>query len=208
MKAMVLARTADVGTSPLQLRELPIPEPGPGELLVRLTVCGICRTDLHVVEGELADPALPLIPGHQAVGLVSQVGTGVSERTVGERVGIAWLQHTCGVCEFCTSGRENLCERARFTGYQVDGGYAEYALVPAAFAYPIPPVFSDEEAAPSPLCWDHRLPRVTFEWNPARPTARSLWVWCVGSHSHPDRSSLGLSDLCQLVETGASAPRP
>ena len=96
----------------------------------------------------MADPALPLIPGHQAVGVVSQVGAGVIERTVGERVGIAWLQHTCGVCEFCTSGRENLCEHARFTGYQVDGGYAEYALVPAAFAYPIPFVFSDAEAAP------------------------------------------------------------
>ena len=91
--------------------------------MVRLTVCGICRTDLHVIEGELADPALPLIPGHQAVGIVSQVGAGVTERAVGERVGIAWLQHTCGGCEFCTSGRENLCEHARFTGYQVDGGY-------------------------------------------------------------------------------------
>ena len=148
MKAMVLARTADVGTAPLELRELPIPEPGPGEVLVRLTVCGICRTDLHVIEGELPNPMLPLIPGHQAVGIVSQVGIGVSERTVGERVGIAWLQHTCGHCEFCTSRRENLCESARFTGYQVDGGYAEYAIVPASFAYPIPPVFSDEEAAP------------------------------------------------------------
>ena len=142
MKAMVLERTADVETAPLQLRELPMPEPGSGEVLVRITVCGICRTDLHVIEGELANPALPLIPGHQAVGVVSRVGVGVSERTIGERVGIAWLQHTCGVCEFCMSGRENLCERARFTGYHVDGGYADYALVPAAFAYPIPPVFS------------------------------------------------------------------
>ena len=97
MKAMVLERTADVGTAPLQLRELPMPIPGPGEVLVRLTVCGVCRTDLHVIEGELTDSTLPLIPGHQAVGLVSQVGTGVSERTVGERVGIAWLQHTCGL---------------------------------------------------------------------------------------------------------------
>jgi propanol-preferring alcohol dehydrogenase len=148
MKAMVLARTADVGTAPLQLRERPMPKPGPGEVLVRITVCGVCRTDLHVIEGELSNPTLPLIPGHQAVGIVSQVGTGVNERTVGERVGIAWLQHTCGLCGFCTSGRENLCERAQFTGYQVDGGYAEYALVPAAFAYPIPPVFRDEEAAP------------------------------------------------------------
>ncbi len=145
---MVLGHTADVGTSPLQLREVPTPEPGPGEILVRVSVCGVCRTDLHVVEGELPNLALPLIPGHQAVGTVNQVGADVTERTVGERVGIAWLQHTCRVCEFCTSGRENLCERARFTGYQVDGGYAAYALVPAAFAYPIPPIFTDEEAAP------------------------------------------------------------
>ena len=148
MKAMVLTRTADVGTSPLQLREVPIPTPGAGEILVRLTVCGICRTDLHVIEGELPNPSLPLIPGHQAVGVVSLVGAGVSERRVGERVGIAWLQYTCGLCHFCISGRENLCESARFTGYQIDGGYAEYALVPAAFAYPIPEVFSDEDAAP------------------------------------------------------------
>ncbi len=109
----------------------------------------------------MTDPALPLIPGHQVVGVVSQVGTGVSDRTVGERVGIAWLQQTCGLCEFCTSRRENLCERARFTGYQADGGYAEYALAPAAFAYMIPPVFSDEEAAP---LRDHRLPRIGLEW--------------------------------------------
>src|SRR3954470_21804501 len=102
MKAMVLERTADVATAPLQLRELQIPEPGPGEILVRVTVCGICRTDLHVVEGELANPRLPLIPGHQVVGIVSRVGAGVTERMVGERVGIAWLQHTCGLCEFCT----------------------------------------------------------------------------------------------------------
>ena len=148
MKAMVLTHTADVGTAPLQLRQLPMPEPDVGEVLVRITVCGVCRTDLHVIEGELSNPTLPLIPGHQAVGVVSRVGPGVNERTVGERVGIAWLQHTCGQCEFCTSGRENLCERARFTGYHVDGGYAEYALVPEVFAYPIPEVFSDEEAAP------------------------------------------------------------
>src|SRR5438105_14721093 len=110
MKAMVLSCTADVGTAPLHLRELPMPEPGPGEVLVRLTICGLCRTDLHVIEGELADPSLPLIPGHQAIGIVGQVGAGVSERTVGERVGIAWLQRTCGIWEFCTSGPENLCE--------------------------------------------------------------------------------------------------
>jgi propanol-preferring alcohol dehydrogenase len=115
---------------------------------VAVSVCGICRTDLHVVEGELDRPKLPLIPGHQAVGTVSGVGSGVTTRRVGERVGIAWLQGTCGQCPFCKSGRENLCLAARFTGYQIDGGYAEFAVVPAPFAYPIPAAFSDEEAAP------------------------------------------------------------
>ena len=148
MKAMLLSGTGAVETSPLQLRDVPIPQPGPGQVLVRLTVCGICRTDLHVIEGELERPKLPLIPGHQAVGVISRVGAGVTDRAVGERVGIAWLQGTCGQCEFCRSGRENLCLAARFTGYQIDGGYAEYAVVPAPFAYPIPAVFADEEAAP------------------------------------------------------------
>lgn len=148
MKAMVLRRAGDISASPLQRQEVPTPQPGPGDVLVRVTVCGICRTDLHVVEGELEDPLLPLIPGHQAVGVISQVGASVTERKVGERVGIAWLQGTCGCCEFCVGGRENLCQEARFTGYQVHGGYAEYAVVPERFAYPIPPVFSDQEAAP------------------------------------------------------------
>jgi alcohol dehydrogenase, propanol-preferring len=148
MRAMVLTSTRDVGTRPLELQDVPVPQPGPGHVLVRLRVCGICRTDLHVIEGELDRPKLPLIPGHQAVGMISRVGPGVEDRTAGERVGVAWLQGTCGQCEFCRSGRENLCLGARFTGYQVDGGYAEYALVPASFAYPIPAVFTDEEAAP------------------------------------------------------------
>jgi len=148
MKAMVLSKTGSVDTGPLHMQTVPVPQPGPGQLLVELSVCGVCRTDLHVIEGELECPKLPLIPGHQAVGVISRVGPNVSERTVGERVGIAWLQGTCGQCEFCRSGRENLCSAARFTGYQLDGGYAECALVPASFAYPIPAVFSDEEAAP------------------------------------------------------------
>ncbi|HJT22865.1 MAG TPA: zinc-dependent alcohol dehydrogenase family protein [Nitrospira sp.] len=148
MKAMVLSRTASVSAAPLELREVSVPTPGPGQLLVRVICCGVCRTDLHVVEGELPDPALPLIPGHETVGIVAGTGQGVTVRTVGERVGIAWLQGTCGVCEFCRSGRENLCLQARFTGYRVHGGYAEYALVSERFAYPIPSAFSDEEAAP------------------------------------------------------------
>jgi propanol-preferring alcohol dehydrogenase len=148
MKAMVLTKQGDVSTNPLEPREVPVPVPAPGQVLVRIRVCGVCRTDIHVVEGELPDVKWPLIPGHQAVGIVSEVGTEVGGIAVGDRVGIAWLQGTCGRCEFCRDGRENLCSQARFTGYQVDGGYAEYAVVPAQFAYPIPPVFSDDEAAP------------------------------------------------------------
>ncbi|HEU4684255.1 MAG TPA: zinc-dependent alcohol dehydrogenase family protein [Nitrospira sp.] len=145
---MVLERAGDVNASPLQLREVAVPQPGPGQLLVRVTRCGVCRTDLHVVEGELPDPVLPLIPGHQAVGIVTQLGPGVTERRAGERVGIAWLQATCGQCEFCRSERENLCLQARFTGYQMNGGYAEYALVSDRFAYRIPDAFNDDQAAP------------------------------------------------------------
>ncbi|TKS60336.1 MAG: alcohol dehydrogenase [Nitrospira sp.] len=148
MKAMVLNHTGDVSSSPLLLQDCPVPVPGTGQVLVKIHVCGVCRTDLHVVEGELANIMLPLIPGHQAVGTVVRVGSMAPDLRKGDRVGIAWLQGTCGSCEFCTSGRENLCAKARFTGYQVDGGYAEYAVVPARFAYPIPPVFSDDEAAP------------------------------------------------------------
>ncbi|MGZ8386286.1 MAG: zinc-dependent alcohol dehydrogenase family protein [Nitrospira sp.] len=145
---MVLDHTGDVSRSPLHLRDRPVPIPQAGQVLVKIQVCGVCRTDLHVVEGELPKTSFPLIPGHQAVGMVTQTGGGVTDIHEGDRVGIAWLQGTCGQCEFCTSGRENLCLEATFTGYQVDGGYAEYAVVPARFAYPIPSIFSDEEAAP------------------------------------------------------------
>ncbi|MDF0674110.1 MAG: zinc-dependent alcohol dehydrogenase family protein [Nitrospira sp.] len=145
---MVLNHTSDIFSNPLQLQDRPIPIPKKDQVLVKIHVCGVCRTDLHVVEGELPDVAWPLIPGHQAVGTVMQVGSKASVVNEGARVGIAWLQGTCGQCEFCTNGRENLCVQAKFTGYQVDGGYAEYAVVPARFAYPIPPIFSDEEAAP------------------------------------------------------------
>lgn len=148
MRAMVLDQSGDVSLNPLHLRDVPVPEPGPGDVLVKVRVCGVCRTDLHVVEGELPDTRLPLIPGHQVVGTVARLGAGVSELREGDRVGIAWLQKTCKTCEFCANGRENLCLKARFTGYQVDGGYADYAVVPAEFAYPIPSVFTDDAAAP------------------------------------------------------------
>jgi len=145
---MILEHSADVGTRPLLFKDLPAPDPGPGQVRVQVRVCGVCRTDLHIVEGELPAATRPITPGHEVVGAVDRVGSLVHHVKEGDRVGIAWLQNTCGHCEFCRDGRENLCAGARFTGYHVDGGYAEYAVVPAAFTYPIPPVFGDEEAAP------------------------------------------------------------
>ncbi|GKS60015.1 alcohol dehydrogenase [Nitrospira sp.] len=148
MKAMQFRKPADLGTAPLSLCERPDPEPGPGEVRVRVRVCAVCRTDLHVIEGELRPKKSPLIPGHQIVGVVDALGPGASTLRIGARVGIAWLRETCRRCRFCNSGRENLCLGARFTGYDDDGGYATVAVAPVQFAYPIPEVFSDEEAAP------------------------------------------------------------
>jgi propanol-preferring alcohol dehydrogenase len=145
---MVLSASADVSTSPLALAERPAPEPGPGEVRVRVRACGVCRTDLHIVEGELPPARRPIVPGHEVVGVVDRVGRDVRGITEGDRVGIAWLRATCGRCEFCASGRENLCPRAAFTGYHADGGYADYAVAPAAFAYPLPAQLGDEEVAP------------------------------------------------------------
>ena len=145
---MQLARPAPIAVSPLTVIERPIPEPAPGEVLVRVAACAICRTDLHIIEGELPLVRSPIVPGHQVVGRVARVGAGVSERRAGDRVGIAWLRSTCGACRHCLSGRENLCERAEFTGYHADGGYAEYAVVSAEYVYPIPGGFDDVEAAP------------------------------------------------------------
>jgi propanol-preferring alcohol dehydrogenase len=148
MRAMVLREVRPVEESPLEEASLPVPEPGPGEVLIRVGVCGVCHTDLHTVEGDLALPKSPLVPGHQAVGRVERLGAGSSRFAEGERVGVAWLHSACGACPFCRRGLENLCDGVRFTGYHVDGGYAEYAVVPEAFAYPIPEAFADEEAAP------------------------------------------------------------
>lgn len=148
MKAMVLETDGDVGTHPLQYQEVSDPEPGPGQVRVKVHVCGVCRTDMHVVEGELPHSTRPIIPGHETVGIVDRVGQGVRTIKEGDRVGIAWLQRTCNQCEFCQTGRENLCSQATFSGYHVHGGFAEYALVSEHFAYPIPSTFNDEEAAP------------------------------------------------------------
>ena len=148
MKACLLRSPAPVSTNPLALSEVATPQPSAGQVLVRVSACGVCRTDLHVVEGELPPRKSPVIPGHQVVGVVEQLGDGASRFRVGDRVGIPWLHETDGVCEYCRSGKENLCGAATFTGYVVDGGYAEYAVAPEAFVYPIPESFSDLDAAP------------------------------------------------------------
>jgi propanol-preferring alcohol dehydrogenase len=148
MKACLLRSIAPIETNPLDCAETPLPEVGSDQVLVRVSACGVCRTDLHVIEGELPPHKLPLIPGHQVVGRIERVGKQVARFRGGERVGIPWLHRTCGECEYCRDGKENLCERAIFTGYIVDGGYAEYAIAPADFVYPIPDGFSDVQAAP------------------------------------------------------------
>lgn len=148
MKAWTLETPAPITESPLKLSELPVPNPSADELVLEVTACGICRTDLHVVEGELPVRRSPLIPGHQIVGRVAALGSNVEGFALGDRVGLAWLNRTCGVCEFCLAGRENLCERAMFTGWTVDGGYAEYTVAPAAFTYHLPNSFNDVQAAP------------------------------------------------------------
>ena len=142
MRAMIL----DVPGEPLKVAEVPVPEPGEGQLLLRVHCCAVCRTDLHVLDGELPRPRLPLIPGHQIVGTVEKIGA--DSFTVGNRVGVPWLGWTDGECRYCLSGRENLCENARFTGYQIDGGYAEYVIADTRFCFPIPEGFPDLQAAP------------------------------------------------------------
>jgi propanol-preferring alcohol dehydrogenase len=130
------------------LVELPTPVPGPGELRLRVEACGLCRTDLHIVEGDLPLPTLPIVPGHQIVGVVDQVGEGVTRFQAGDRLGVPWLYSTCGRCAFCRRDQENLCDTARFTGYHVNGGYAEFVVAQEAFAYPLPPGISTAHAAP------------------------------------------------------------
>jgi propanol-preferring alcohol dehydrogenase len=132
----------------LRLADVPVPRPGAGELLIRISACGVCRTDLHVVDGELPVRKLPLVPGHEIVGVVAERGTAVERYAIGDRVGVPWLGHTCGVCRYCALGRENLCDNARFTGYHIDGGYAEYTLAEERYCFPIPAAYDDAAAAP------------------------------------------------------------
>ena len=148
MKAWILNEPAPIESRPLVLTDVTVPTPAEDEVLMSVHACGICRTDLHVVEGELPVRRSALIPGHQIVGRITALGSSVEDFAIGDRVGVAWLNRTCGVCQFCRTGRENLCERAVFTGWTVAGGYAEYAIAPAAFTYGLPENFGDTQAAP------------------------------------------------------------
>ncbi|PPS39577.1 zinc-dependent alcohol dehydrogenase family protein [Chroococcidiopsis sp. TS-821] len=144
MRAMIL----ETPGKPLRVANLPIPTPNPQQVLIRVRACGICRTDLHIVDGELTQPKLPLVPGHQIVGIIEEVGEEVPQFKVGNRVGVPWLGYTCHHCRYCLSGKENLCDYAQFTGYQIDGGYAEYTVADARFCFPIPDDYPDLQAAP------------------------------------------------------------
>ena len=148
MRAMLLNKFAPIDQNPLQLVDIPMPEPGPDEVLLWIKVCGVCHTDLHTVEGDLPEVKPPIIPGHQVVGTVEKQGEKASRFKEGDRLGVAWLYSSCTQCGYCDRENENLCESARFTGYHVNGGYAEYMVVPEKFAYVIPGIFADEEAAP------------------------------------------------------------
>ncbi len=148
MKACLLRSTKRIETNPLDFTDTPNPVPAGGQVLVRVIACGVCRTDLHVIEGELPPGKMPVIPGHQVVGIVEQSGDRANRFQPGTVVGIPWLHRTCGACEYCRAGKENLCESPEFTGYTVDGGYAEYAVAPEEFVYPIPGGFPAEQAAP------------------------------------------------------------
>ena len=144
MRAMLFEKAGQ----PLRKAELPIPKPGSGQVLIRVRACAVCRTDLHIVDGELAQPKLPLIPGHEIVGIIEKKGEGADRFDIGDRVGIPWLGWTCGECAYCLWGRENLCDKARFTGYTIDGGYADYTVADQRFCFPIPDFYGDAEAAP------------------------------------------------------------
>jgi propanol-preferring alcohol dehydrogenase len=175
MRAMLLEQPGQ----PLQLRTVPAPVPRAGEVLLEVSACGICRTDLHVVDGELTEPKLPLVPGHQIVGRVVALGTGVSGLALGDRVGVPWLASVCGACSYCASGRENLCGQARFTGYHRDGGFAELACADARFCFAIPDRYSDVQAAPL-LCAGligYRSLKMTCE-------AKRLGLYGIGAAAH------------------------
>lgn len=192
---MVLEKCAAIESSPLIWKEVPTPEPKEQEVRIKVIACGICRTDLHIIEGDLPEKKRPLIPGHQIIGLVDKVGEHCQRFSLGMRVGIAWLRWTCGICEFCQSGRENLCDQSRYTGYHADGGYAEYAVIHESYAYEIPEVFSNEQAVPllcSGIVGYRALERSLL------PNAGQLAIFGFGSSAHMIMQ-LALNRSCQVM---------
>jgi len=177
MKAMVLEKSGN----PLKLKDIPKPEPSAHQLLIKVSVCGVCRTDLHILDGDLKEPNLPLVPGHQIVGTIEEIGRGAESAgfKIGDKVGVPWLGETCGHCEFCEKDRENLCDNAKFTGYDINGGLAEYAVADAQYCFPVPEDYPDEQAAPL-LCAGligYRSLRKTGE-------AQKLGFYGFGSSAH------------------------
>jgi len=175
MRAMVFSGKG----APLRLEERPIPAPGPGQILLRVAACGICRTDLHIIDGELSEPKLPLIPGHQIIGRVAALGSGSTGFREGDRVGVPWLGATCGSCPDCREGRENLCDAARFTGYHLDGGFAEYATADQRFCFAVPGAYSDLQAAPL-LC----AGLIGYRSLTMTGSARRLGIYGFGAAAH------------------------
>ena len=176
MKAMVLEEPG----VPLQMTELPTPHPRSDQVLVKVTACGVCRTDLHIVDGDLQHPELPIIPGHEIVGHVVGAGHDVRRLKVGDKVGIPWLGSTCGSCRYCQSGKENLCDEAGFTGYQIDGGYAEYTVADARYCFAMQRRCSDAESSPATLC---RTDRLSFATRMAGDAER-LGIYGFGAAAH------------------------
>lgn len=181
MRAWTVDRPGPVSRGPLRWADLPVPEPGPAEVLVRVSVCGVCRTDLHLAEGDLPPRAPGVVPGHEIVGEVTGLGEGTRRFRRGDKVGVAWLRSTCGVCAYCRRGRENLCPSARHTGWDAHGGYADYTVAPEAFVYPLPPGWSDEKLAPL-LCAGivgyRALRRAEL------PPGGRLGIWGFGGSAH------------------------
>ena len=175
MRAMVLRQTG----ARLALESMPIPRPGAGEFRIRVHACAVCRTDLHVVDGDLPDPKLPLVPGHEVIGTVDAVGTGAPREALGQRVGVPWLGSTCGKCRYCRSGHENLCDKAQFTGYTRDGGFAEYLVADHRYCFPIPDSYSDTNAAPL-MC----AGLIGFRSLTAAGDAKRLGIYGFGAAAH------------------------
>ena len=190
MRAMIFRQQG----KPLSYEDAPTPTPGPDQVLLHVQVCGVCRTDLHIIDGELTEPKLPLIPGHQIVGIVAALGERVTRFAEGDRVGVPWVGSTCNHCRYCLSGRENLCDDARFTGYHIDGGFAEYAVADHRFCFPIPPGYPDLQAAPLALRWADRISLARDGRRCGKPWPIRFWRCC--SYRSSGRSLARTKSLC------------